>query len=229
LRRAVGDAAGRFIANVHRQRGVILLTGDTVARLEGQRRVERVITRNGRSIDTDFVVTGLGMEPAVEIAAGTGVDIANGIVVDEYCRTSIDGIYAAGDVARFFHPVWGSHVRLEHWQHARKHGAAAARAMLGSSEPYVDVPWFWSDQYDVNVQYAGFPGEWDQVVHKGDLGSRFLSFFLKEGRVGGIAAVNQGGDLRRLMPLIANRTAVTSQLLERVTDPRQLVQPVAAK
>jgi 3-phenylpropionate/trans-cinnamate dioxygenase ferredoxin reductase subunit len=156
LERVLGEEVGDVLAEIHREKGVGLLFGDSVDAFEGSNRVERVVTRAGRTIECDFAVIGVGVEPAAELAVATGVELDNGIVVDEYCRTSVEGVYAAGDVANHYHPVFERRIRVEHWDNALKHGPAAARNMVGKDEAYEDIPWFWSDQYDTNLQYAGF-------------------------------------------------------------------------
>ena len=203
LRRVLGEEVGRVMEGVHRDHGTELILEDKVAAFEGAGRVERVVTHRGRRVECDFVVIGLGVEPVTETLAGTGVGIDNGIVVDEYGRTTIEGIHAAGDVANHYHPAFGRHIRVEHWQNALKQGAAVARSMLGKGEPYVEVPWFWSDQYDYNLQYAGFHTEWDELVVRGSMEERtFVGFYLKEGRVLAAVALDRGRDLRRSIPLI---------------------------
>jgi 3-phenylpropionate/trans-cinnamate dioxygenase ferredoxin reductase subunit len=142
LRRVLGEKIGRVIGEIHRDHGTELIFEDKVAAFEGTERVERITTQRGHRIECDFAVVGLGVEPAVELLAGTGVEIDNGILVDEYCRTGVEGIYAAGDVANHYHPVFKRHIRVEHWQNALKQGPAAARNMLGENEPYGEIPWF---------------------------------------------------------------------------------------
>jgi len=141
--------------------------------------------------------------------AGSGVKIENGIVVDEYCQTNVEGIYAAGDVANHFHPVFGRLIRVEHWQNAIHQGRVAARNMLGKREPYEDVHWFWSDQYNYNVQYAGFHGGWDDLVVRGSLDERTgVVFYMQEQRIAAAIAFNHGRDVQRVMPLIKARVQV---------------------
>ena len=106
----------------------------------------------------------VGTTPVTDLLEDTGAHLENGIVVDEHCRASVEGIYAAGDVANHLHPLVGGHIRVEHWQNALKQGAAAAKAMLGSPDPYDEVHWFWSDQYDTNIQSAGQVSEWTNPV-----------------------------------------------------------------
>ncbi len=142
--------------------------GEGVDAFEGDARVERVVTSSGgRRIECDLAVVGVGIEPAVDVVAGSGVEVDNGILVDELCRTNVEGIFAAGDVANHLHPLFGRRIRVEHWRNAIEHGAAAARSMLGKGVPYAEVHWFWSDQYDANIQYAGHHRAWDELVVRG--------------------------------------------------------------
>ncbi len=214
LRRVLGEEVGRVIEGIHRDNGVSMIFEDTVAAFEGAGRVERVTTQGGRRIECDFAVVGLGIEPVTELLAGTGAKIDNGIVVDEFCRTGVEGIYAAGDVANHYHPVFERRIRVEHWQNALKQGPAAARNMLDKDEPYDEIPWFWSDQYEHNLQYAGFHTEWDELVVRGSMGERnFVAFYRKNGRILAAVAVNRGKDLRRSMPLIKARASMDAARL----------------
>ena len=148
LFRVLGADVGRVMAAVHQDHGVQAVFGDVVTRFEGGAGVERVITRSGRRIDCDFAVVGVGVEPVIDFVAGSGIDTAHGVPVDEYCRTAFEDVYAAGDVANHYHPIFRKRMRVEHWQNAMQQGAAAARSMLGKRQPYDAIHWFWSDQYD---------------------------------------------------------------------------------
>lgn len=230
LFRVLGGEVGQVLGAVHRDRGVETVFEDSVAAFEGTTRVERIVTKRGRRIDCDFAVVGVGIDPVTDLGATAGVRLENGIVVDEYCRTNRDGVYAAGDVANHFHPIFGRHIRVEHWQHALKQGAAAARSMLGRREPYDEIHWFWSDQYDANLQYAGFHTTWDQLVIRGSLGERrFVGFYLRDGRVDAVLAFNRGTDVRRAIPLIKSRLQVDpARLRDETVDLRTLVAPAGA-
>lgn len=209
LAHILGEEVGRVFESFHRERGVQMYFEELAARFEGDSRVQRVITKGGRQLECDFVVVGVGVEPVTELVEGTGIKLDNGIVVDEYCQTNIEGIYAAGDVARHYHPLIGRYMRVEHYQNAISQGQVAARNMLGKQQVYNEVHWFWSDQYDYNIQYAGFPGEWDQFVVRGSLEQRdFVGFYLREGRIGAAIAINRPKDLRLAMPLIQAKTQV---------------------
>mgnify|MGYP000253431599 CR=1 FL=1 len=214
LERVLGPEVGSALASLHRDHGVELVLGEGVASIEGDGRVRRVRTVSGRTVECDLVVTGLGIEPNTELVEGSGVDVDDGIVVDELCRTSVEGIYAAGDVARHHHPIFRAHVRVEHWLNAIEQGRAAARSMLGNGAPYAELHWFWSDQYDANLQYAGHHRDWDELVVRGSLEERrFVGYYLKDGVPLAAVALNMGRDLRRSFGLLRARRPVDPELL----------------
>ena len=215
LCRVLGEQVGRVFEAIHREHGVQMFFEETVTAFEGKRHVQSVVTSSGRRLDCDFVVVGVGVEPVTDILAGTDVKIENGIVVDEYCQTNVEGIYAAGDVANHYHPIFGRLVRVEHWQNAIHQGRAAARSMLGKREPYSDVHWFWSDQYDCNVQYAGFHSGWDELVVRGSLEQLSgVAFYIQQQRIASAVAFNRGKDVQRTMPLIKTRAQVDPARLQ---------------
>jgi 3-phenylpropionate/trans-cinnamate dioxygenase ferredoxin reductase subunit len=224
LFRVLGGELGQIVSAVHRDHGVDMIFEDVVTRFEGEGRVERVLTKLGRRVDCDFAVVGVGVEPVVDFLADSGVEIGNGILVDEYCRTNVPEIYAAGDVANHYHPVCRARMRVEHWQNAMQQGAAAARGMLGTGQPYDPVHWFWSDQYDVNLQYAGFRRPWDEIIVRGRLDTRnVIAFYLRQGCIDAVVGVNRRKDVRHAMPLIKARTAVDRrQLADEDVDLRSL-------
>jgi 3-phenylpropionate/trans-cinnamate dioxygenase ferredoxin reductase component len=224
LFRVLGEAVGQTIAKLHRDHGVRMIFEDTVAAFEGTRRVGCVVTKAGLRLECDFAVVGIGIEPAVEALADSGIHVDNGVVVDEYCQTNVSGIYAAGDVANHYHPVFDRRIRVEHWQNAIKQGAAAARNMLGRRIVYDEIHWFWSDQYDTNLQYAGFHTKWDQLVLRGRLDSgSFLACYVNDGRIDAAVGLNRANDVRRVMPLIRARRPVNlEQLRDESVDLRSL-------
>ena len=224
LFRVLGEAVGRTIADLHRAHGVRTIFEDTVAAFEGTTRVTHVVTAGGLRIECDFVVVGIGIEPAVELLDGSGIHVDNGIVVDEYCQTNISGVYAAGDVANHYHPIFNRRIRVEHWQNASRQGAAAARNMLGQRGAYDEVHWFWSDQYDANLQYAGFHTKWEQLVVRGALDSgSYLACYVNDGRIDAAVGLNRAKDVRRIMPLIKSRRVIDlEQLADEGVDLRSL-------
>jgi 3-phenylpropionate/trans-cinnamate dioxygenase ferredoxin reductase component len=227
LARALDVRVGRVVEGIHRDHGVDVLLGEEVTGFEGSRRVERVLTRSGRRIDCDLVVVGIGVRPADEAVAGSSIQVDDGIVVDERCRTTVEDVFAAGDVARHRHPLSGRQVRVEHWQNAVRQGQTAARNMLGGAEVYDEVHWFWSDQYEHSIQHAGLPGPWDDLVVRGDLELRsFVAFHLLDGRIVSAVAIDRGRDLRRTIALIREGTAVDpAALRDPDVDLRRLTRP----
>jgi 3-phenylpropionate/trans-cinnamate dioxygenase ferredoxin reductase component len=184
LERVLGPQVGAIYRDIHADHGVRLLGGTGVEAIEGSGRLERVRTTDGKAIDADFVVVGIGVLPRTELAESAGLPLDNGVVVDELLRTGVPEILAAGDLANARHPLFDRHVRVEHWANALNQGPAAARSMLGTGEPYERVPYFFSDQYDVGMEYSGYATEWDEVVFRGDPANReFIAFWLRGGRV----------------------------------------------
>jgi 3-phenylpropionate/trans-cinnamate dioxygenase ferredoxin reductase component len=194
LAAVLGDEVGSLMAAIHREKGVELVPDDRVVAFTGDGHVEHVVTSRGSTIPCDFAVTGIGIEPTVELARQSGIRIDNGIIVDERCRTHIADVYAAGDVANHLHPIFGR-LRVEHFNNAERQGRAAARSMLGGTEPYMDLHSFWSDQYEHALEYVGYARSWEQFVVRGSIEQRqFLGFYLGEGRVLAVMGLNRGGD-----------------------------------
>lgn len=215
LLRALGDEMGGIYADIHRDHGVHLHTNEAIDNFQGQTRVERVITNAARGIDCDFVVVGVGVEPATGLAEEAGIDVDNGILVNEYCETSAADVYACGDVANYFHPLLGHRLRVEHWSNAQNQAVAAAKSMLGVREPYVDIPWFWSDQYDLNLQYVGHATTWDEVALRGDVtGRKFTAFYIEGGKLRAALAVNRHRDIRHARELIRQGVEIESAKLK---------------
>jgi 3-phenylpropionate/trans-cinnamate dioxygenase ferredoxin reductase subunit len=214
LVRVVGPELGKVYESIHRDHGVRFHFDESVERFEGVGRVEALVTSKGNRIDCDFAVVGVGIRPATEVVEGSGVEVGNGIIVDQFCRTNVDGVYAAGDVANHDHPLFGRRMRVEHWDNALKQGAAAARNMMGTETPFADPHWFWSDQYDINLQYMGFATEWDELVVRGSLEDRsFVGFYVKDGIVDAVVGMNRGREVRRSAGLIQSRQLVDTAVL----------------
>ncbi|WP_433374842.1 NAD(P)/FAD-dependent oxidoreductase [Streptosporangium sp. CA-115845] len=194
LHAALGPELGAFFADVHRRHGVDLRLGREVTGLLGSGRVHAVATDDGQEVAADVVIVGVGVNPNTELAERAGLAVENGIVVDESLRTDDPDVYAAGDVANAFNPRYGTRIRVEHWANALNGGLTAGKAMLGRPVVYDRPPYFFTDQYDVGMEFSGWfaPGGYDSVVIRGDLESgAFHAFWLAGGRVVAGMHVNQ--------------------------------------
>ncbi len=188
LLRVLGREVAQVFADLHAAHDVDLRFGVTITEITGAGgRADGVRLADGTHVGADAVVVGVGITPNTELASAAGLAVDNGIVVDARLRSSDPAIYAAGDVASAFHPLYGKHLRVEHWANARHQPVAAARAMLGQDVSYDRVPYFYTDQYDLGMEYAGYvePDGYDRVVFRGDVGRReFIAFWLAgDGRV----------------------------------------------
>jgi 3-phenylpropionate/trans-cinnamate dioxygenase ferredoxin reductase subunit len=188
LQPVLGREVGAIYRDLHLERGVELHMLEEVTGFAGRHRVEGVETRSGQRIAGDLVVVGIGAVPRTDLAREAGLHVRDGILVDEFLQ-SVPGVFAAGDVAAAWHPVLDRRLRLEHWDNAKRQGATAARNMLGRRERYDWLPYFYSDQYDLGMEYVGNALSWDEVVFRGDPSSReFITFWLKDERP--VAAMN---------------------------------------
>ncbi|HEU5032136.1 MAG TPA: FAD-dependent oxidoreductase [Spirillospora sp.] len=193
LHAALGPELGRLFADLHHEHGVDVRLDQGVAGFWGAGQVSAVVTSGGAEVPADVVVVGIGVRPNAGLAEKAGLEVSDGILVDQSLRTSDPDIYAAGDVANAYNPLLGRRIRVEHWANALNGGPAAARAMLGRDVVYDRVPYFFSDQYDLGMEMSGVaaPGEYDKVVYRGDVAAReFVAFWLNEGRVVGGMNVN---------------------------------------
>jgi 3-phenylpropionate/trans-cinnamate dioxygenase ferredoxin reductase subunit len=187
LLRVLGGETAQVFAGLHRDYGVDLRCGVQIAEITSSHgQASGVRLSDGSHIQADVIIAGVGITPNTELGEAAGLEIGNGIVVDQQLRSSDPDIYAAGDVASAFHPLLGKHIRVEHWANALNQPKAAAKSMLGHQVRYDRVPYFYTDQYDLGMEYAGYvePGEYDQVVFRGDVSQReFIAFWLSGGRV----------------------------------------------
>jgi 3-phenylpropionate/trans-cinnamate dioxygenase ferredoxin reductase subunit len=224
LSRGLGSTWGAFVAEQHIARGVRVGVGAGVSAIRGAGRVTSVELDNGVALPADVVVVGIGMTPQTELAAGLGIEIFQGIVVDAAARTANPAVFAAGDVT--VQPSWdgGRLVRYESYHNAQEQAAAAAASMLGRPAAERQVPWFWSDQFDLNIQVAGNIGDPDEVVVRGDRDAlSFIAFHLHGMTVSGVFAINRGRDVRAAMTLISARVPIeVGELIDESVDLRRL-------
>ncbi|MDQ3871397.1 MAG: NAD(P)/FAD-dependent oxidoreductase, partial [Chloroflexota bacterium] len=228
LEQVLGSEVAEVYRAIHAEHDVKLLAGTRVARLEGQRSVEAVVTEDGRRLAADLVVVGVGADPRSELASAAGIEVDGGIVVDERLESRVPGIFAAGDVANAWHPVYRRRLRVEHRDNAKRQGQVAAANMLGEAKRYDRIPFFYSDQYDLGMEYTGFAPAWDRVVFRGDpLSREFVAFWLRAGRV--VAGMNANvWDLApAIARLIESGSAVDEERLTDVAEPLEELAPAA--
>ena len=220
LHRVLGDEIGAVFRDLHADNGVDLRLGTAVSELRGTERVEHVVLGDGREEPADVVVVGIGVDPRTALADGTGIRVDNGIVVDSHLATSVEGVYAAGDVANAWHPHYQRHLRVEHWANALHQGVAAGRSAAGEHETYSRLPYFFSDQYDLGMEYVGESEPGDVLTIRGDLDAReFIAFWQRDGKVTAAMNVNVWDVVDDLKALIA---------ASRIVDPARLTDPDAA-
>lgn len=189
MERVLGAAMSDFVRSLHESQGVAFHLGRTVGAVDEK----GVQLDDGARLDADFVLVGIGVRPRLQLAEGAGLAMDRGVLVNEYLETSAPGIFAAGDIARWLDAHSGERLRVEHWIVAERQGQAAARNMLGRREPYAAVPFFWTQQYDVSIDYVGHAAAWDSIDQQGDPGARDVALrFCKSGRTLALATIFRG-------------------------------------
>jgi 3-phenylpropionate/trans-cinnamate dioxygenase ferredoxin reductase subunit len=216
LQHVLGDTIGEVFRQLHAEQGVQLQLRATIDSIRGSRAVDAVVLGDGRAEEVDLVVVGIGVRPRTELAETTSaLQVDNGIVVDEHLATGVPGVYAAGDVANAWHPHYGRHIRVEHWANALNQGALAGRNAVGGSEPYTRLPYFFSDQYDVGLEYVGYADPTDDVVVRGELETRqFVCFWHRDGIVTAAMALNVWDVVEDLKRIVATRLPIELARLE---------------
>ena len=205
LQRVLGDELGRFVQSLHVAQGVHFHLGTTVARIDGS----RATLSDETSVDADLIVAGVGVRPSLSLAQQAGLSLDRGVIVNEYLETSVPGIFAAGDIARWPNPHTNERIRVEHWAVAQRQGQVAARNMLGRRQPFDAIPFFWSQHYDVTIQYVGHAEHWDRISIDGAPAARDCAVrYLKAGRTLALATI--GRDVESLRAEIEFKREVAS-------------------
>jgi NADPH-dependent 2,4-dienoyl-CoA reductase/sulfur reductase-like enzyme len=186
MERVLGPQLGDFVRALHQEHGVIFHLGDTVTAIDGR----RAMLKSGGAVEADFVVTGVGVRPRLALAERAGLAVDRGVAVDAYLETSAAGVFAAGDIARWPDPHSGDRIRVEHWVVAERQGQTAAANMLGLRERFDAVPFFWSQHYDVPINYVGHAEQWDEIAIDGDIKAKdCLLRYKRNGRVLAVASI----------------------------------------
>lgn len=221
LSRVTAPAMSRFFEQLHRQRGVDIRCNTRVVRFEGREQVTTVVCDDSQ-IEADLVIIGIGILPNVALAETAGLRCDNGILVDEYCCTADERVFAAGDCTNHPNPLLERRLRLESVQNAVEQGKIAAANLCGKREPYAEVPWFWSDQYDVKLQIVGLAQDYDQVVQRGRMGERSFSlFYLRQGALIAVDAVNSPREYMAGKKLVRENSRIPAERLADTAIPMQ--------
>lgn len=206
LKKILGQDVASTLTDIHKQQGVDIRVNESVTSVTDSDSGVRVETERGTTIEADFAVIGIGVIPNDEIARSSEITVGNGIRVDEYCRSSAPGVFAAGDVANFYHPGFDKRMRVEHFDNATRQATVAAKNMMGIRTEISDAQWFWSDQYDHNFQYAGHATRWDTVVFRGSLDDHdFSAFYLQDEMLVAAFGANRGADVMQAKNLITSK------------------------
>jgi 3-phenylpropionate/trans-cinnamate dioxygenase ferredoxin reductase subunit len=212
LERVLPAPVAARVAALHAAHGIKVRFGVPVSRIRGNGSVSSVELADGAELPADLVVIGIGIIPNTELAEAAGAASSDGVVVDEYCRTTLENVYAAGDVTNHYNPILERRVRLESWQNAQNQAIAAAHNLAGSARPYAEVPWFWSDQLGTNIQMVGVAQPGMDIVWRGER----LAFGLAQDRLKLAVGFNMGGEIRAARRLIESRAQLSAK---RLADP----------
>lgn len=213
--RAVPPLISQYMASRHKLEGAHFYFNATPLKIERDKNnFNLIVLDNGSIIEADLVVIGIGVEPETSLAANAGLAVDNGILTDSFCKTSDSAVYAAGDCTNHFNSLLDKRIRLESWQNAQNQAIVAAHNMCGKKKIYSEIPWFWSDQYDINLQVAGSPDCWSAPILRGDIDSgSFILFNLEDGIITAVAGINAGRDMSFARRLIYSKNKFTETML----------------
>ena len=225
MKRTVDPIISNYFDSLHRSKGAEIILNAALERFEGRKEVEKVICSNGKILEADGVVVGVGIIPNQEIAKSAGLNCNNGIVVDEFGRTEDPFIFACGDCTNHPNPSLNKTLRLESVHNALEQAKTVAFSLIGKPEKYDQIPWFWSDQYEEKLQIVGLSGDHDEIVTRGSMAEgNFMLFFLKKGELIAINSVNNPKEFLISKKLVANKLKISSDVLcDQSTDLKSLL------
>ena len=214
MSRAVDPIISEYFDTLHRNKGVEIILGSALEKFEGKTYVEKVVCTNGKILEADSVVVGVGILPNQEIAESAGLKCSNGILVDEFGRTEDSSVFACGDCTNHPNFYVNKNIRLESVHNALEQAKTVALSLLGKQEKYDQVPWFWSDQFEDKLQIVGLSGDHDETVVRGSIEERlFMLFYLKKGELIAVDSVNNPKDFLISKKLVANKLKISSDVL----------------
>ena len=219
--RIVPEKIAKIVQQKHEGKGVVINLNTKVTKVIKNQNFYEVELSNNKIIKCDMIIAGIGSEPNTALFTGTDLKIDNGILVNEFCETSVENVYAAGDVANFYHPFYKKHIRLESWKHAQNHGVCAGKNIIEKKETYKEIPWMWSDQFDLNLQLTGLCQDYDTFVERGTSAKEGLvHFFIKNRKIIGACGIGVGGKIGRDVKLASKisekNIKVTKEILSNV-------------
>ena len=216
--RIIPEKMAKIVQQKHEMHGVVFNLKTKVINIVSTNDTYEVELSNGKTMKCDMIIVGIGSEPNTELFKNTNLNIDNGIITNEYCETSVENVYAAGDVANFYHPFYEIYMRLESWKHAQSHGMHAGKNIIGERQSYKDIPWMWSDQFNLNLQLTGVCQDFDTYVERGVSASEGLvHFFIKNRKIIGACGVGVGGkigrDIKLACKISEKKIKVTKEVL----------------
>ena len=219
--RIVPEKIAKIVQQKHEGKGVVINLNTKVLNVIKNQNFYEVELSNNKIIKCDMIIAGIGSEPNTALFMGTDLKIDNGILVNEFCETSVENVYAAGDVANFYHPFYKKHIRLESWKHAQNHGVCAGKNIIEKKETYKEIPWMWSDQFDLNLQLTGLCQDYDTFVERGASAKEgLIHFFIKNRKIIGACGIGVGGKIGRDVKLASKisekNIKVTKEILSNI-------------
>jgi len=216
--RIIPKKIAKIVQQKHELKGVTFSLNTKVLKIKNINNHYEVNLSNNKKIKCDMIIAGIGSEPNTELFKKTDLKIENGVITNEYCETSIENVYAAGDVANFYHPFYEMYMRLESWKHAQNHGIIAGRNIANKREAYKEIPWMWSDQFDLNLQLTGLCQDFDTFIERGvSATDGLIHFFIKNRKIIGACGVGVGGkigrDIRLASRISEKKIKVTKEIL----------------
>ena len=187
-----------LVKQSHENEGNEIILNKKILKITKNNENYKILLSDNSELETDFIIAGIGSKPSVSIFENTNLKLDNGIVTNEFCQTSINDVYAAGDVSNFYHPLYKQHIRLESYQHAQNHGICAGKNIAGVKTEYSSIPWMWSDQFNLNLQLSGICENFDEIVERGkDIDNGIIYFFLKNQSIRGACGLGISGKIGR--------------------------------
>ena len=210
----------------HKKNNVNIFVDTQISKILKSGNNYEVRLTNGEIIKSEMIIAGIGVKPQVNLLKNTTIKLDNGILTNQFCNTSIENIYAAGDVCNFFHPLYNKYIRLESWQHAQKHGSVAGKNIIGENISYDEVPWMWSNQYDYNIQLTGITNDYDSIVKRGsDINEGIIYFYLKNNKIRGACGIGKFGKIGKEIKLAGILSKAKKEISEnKLSDINQKLQ-----